>query len=48
MQDGTRLAITSADGKSLQVITQDGQTIPVEINGYADEEVPISLITSYF
>ncbi|PZC86000.1 hypothetical protein B5X24_HaOG214365 [Helicoverpa armigera] len=45
MQDGTRLAITSADGKSLQasftlssVITQDGQTIPVEINGYADEE----------
>ena len=27
-----------------QVITQDGQTIPVEINGYADEEVNIAFI----
>lgn len=35
MADGTQLAITSADGgRSLQVVTHDGQTIPVEINNF--------------
>ncbi|XP_041969713.1 zinc finger protein 37-like isoform X2 [Aricia agestis] len=38
MQDGTRLALASIDGGAIQVITHDGQTIPVEINGYNEEE----------
>ncbi|CAK1544315.1 unnamed protein product [Leptosia nina] len=37
MQDGTMLTVASLDGETLQILTQDGDSIPVEVNEYEGE-----------